>query len=184
MKNKVKKKQKDDDSSTDGKVLEDEDEEMRAPRMTRHSTMIDEDGEFMDDPTPSDTGDSDPVPDHINNYAGNNRRGASRRSELMKSYQESLADMMKAGNRDLAYLPRDANDFANDSERENNRRWKEVAARIDDICQIVIPLTFVIVTAILFSQIAYKEERSRAEVGEAHNWTFSDFLQNETIDSL
>lgn len=49
-------------------------------------------------------------------------------------------------------LMRDANDFQNVHEIENNTKWKAYAARIDDVSRTIFPLTYSIVLAIILAQ--------------------------------
>jgi len=53
----------------------------------------------------------------------------------------------------LGVGPRDADDFYNEDEIENNLYWKLVAARIDDVARFWIPFTFVICLAVVLAEV-------------------------------
>ena len=48
---------------------------------------------------------------------------------------------------------RDADDFTSSSERINNRMWKKVGSRIDEITRVVVPTSYVIVLSIFLAQL-------------------------------
>jgi len=50
-------------------------------------------------------------------------------------------------------VPRDADDFVNEEEIENNREWKVIASRIDDVARFWIPMAFVISLAIVLAEV-------------------------------
>mmetsp|Transcript_19495 Transcript_19495/g.41118 ORF Transcript_19495/g.41118 Transcript_19495/m.41118 type:complete len:730 (+) Transcript_19495:122-2311(+) len=78
-----------------------------------------------------------------------NRRN-SIRTEALKEYENqkesNIVNMLHAA------IPRDADDFRDDQELENNLKWKYVAARIDDVARFWIPLAFVVALSIILAQ--------------------------------
>ena len=48
---------------------------------------------------------------------------------------------------------RDADDFTSSAERVNNRMWKKVGSRIDEITRLVVPTSYVIILSIFLSQL-------------------------------
>jgi len=73
-------------------------------------------------------------------------QGSSRREDLRRSRRASRSLMV-----------RDANDFKNKSERDNNKKWQTLASHIDEACKVLFPSTFVVFLAIMFG-IASKSE--------------------------
>ena len=53
----------------------------------------------------------------------------------------------------LGISPRDADDFNNEEEVENNIYWKQCAARIDDVARFWIPFAFAVSLSIVLAQV-------------------------------
>jgi len=49
--------------------------------------------------------------------------------------------------------PRDANDFLHNADIKNNNRWKRCGERVDDFSRAVIPVAYLVVLAIFFSDV-------------------------------
>lgn len=47
---------------------------------------------------------------------------------------------------------RDADDFINEEEIENNLKWKEYAALVDDVCRFWFPFAYIIAVSIVLAQ--------------------------------
>jgi len=81
----------------------------------------------------------------------------ARRLSLEETPMGSRGDMMKSFRTDAEsfrslVVPRDADDFHDVDEIEHNRKWKNIAARIDDVARFWIPMAFAISLAIVLSQ--------------------------------
>lgn len=50
-------------------------------------------------------------------------------------------------------VPKNADDFHNEQELENNLKWKLVAARIDDVSRFWIPLAYIISLSIIMAEV-------------------------------
>jgi len=72
---------------------------------------------------------------------------ASRRTMALCDY-ESQSKL-----RTSIIAPRDADDFNDDEELENNLKWKVVAARIDDVARFWIPLSFIVALAVILVEV-------------------------------
>jgi hypothetical protein len=49
--------------------------------------------------------------------------------------------------------PRDANDFLHNADIKNNNRWKQCGERVDDFSRAVIPIAYLVVLAVFFSDV-------------------------------
>ena len=54
--------------------------------------------------------------------------------------------------REKSFLVKDANDFMDEREVENNLKWKVTAARVDDVSRTLFPLAYSITLGVILSQ--------------------------------
>lgn len=83
------------------------------------------------------------------------RPGPRRRNSLLMkhqgySFQRRISGSFRKAAKTI--LGRDADDFKNAQEMENNLRWQKVANNIDNIARVVFPATYVIFLAIAFGR--------------------------------
>ena len=56
----------------------------------------------------------------------------------------------------FTFLPlRDADDFQHSADIKNNNRWKKCGERVDDFSRAVIPIAYLVVLAIFFSDVVH-----------------------------
>ena len=65
-----------------------------------------------------------------------------RESQLLKVLHEAIS-------RPPQTVARDADDFHDAAEVENNLKWKQVASRIDDIARLWIPAAFAVALGVI-----------------------------------
>ena len=73
-----------------------------------------------------------------------------RRTGKLKMYEDQKGSSAMAT---FPTVPRDADDFHDGQEVENNMKWKYVAARIDDVARFWIPLAFVVSLSIVLAEV-------------------------------
>merc|ERR1712224_957003 len=73
-------------------------------------------------------------------------QGSSRREDLRRSRRASRSLMV-----------RDANDFKNKSERDNNKKWQILASHIDEASRVIFPATFAVFLAVMFGMASKPE---------------------------
>lgn len=54
--------------------------------------------------------------------------------------------------RERSFFIKDANDFLDEREVENNLKWKVTAARVDDVSRTLFPLTYSITLGVILAQ--------------------------------
>ena len=74
--------------------------------------------------------------------------GSSRFDKMQQFKQFNSTESMRS-----IIVPRDADDFNNEEEIEQNMHWKTIAARIDGLARFWIPLSFVIAIAIVIADV-------------------------------
>jgi len=82
------------------------------------------------------------------------RRGAIMprlKSLELTAFKQELTGSTRAGIK--CALGRDADDFKSPKEVQNNIRWQGVADKLDEICRVVVPLSYAIALGILISPI-------------------------------
>jgi hypothetical protein len=50
-------------------------------------------------------------------------------------------------------MTRDAEDFIDDFEAANNKRWRKVSLRIDEVCRVIVPVIYAITLGIMLGQV-------------------------------
>ena len=78
------------------------------------------------------------------------QRRLPRRSIMLRDYQDKFGNSIVAG---IASGPKNADDFNDEQEIENNQKWKWVASRIDDVARFWIPLAYIIALAIILAEV-------------------------------
>lgn len=68
-----------------------------------------------------------------------------RESQLLKVLHEAIS-------RPPQTVARDADDFHDAAEVENNLKWKQVASRIDDIARLWIPAAFAVALGVILAE--------------------------------
>ena len=68
-----------------------------------------------------------------------------RESQILKVVHEAIS-------RPPQTVPRDADDFHDAAEVENNLKWKQVASRIDDIARLWIPAAFAVALGVILAE--------------------------------
>ena len=79
--------------------------------------------------------------------SGSSRR-LSENPDVIEAYQYQNQSFHS-----LALVPKDADDFHDNQEMENNKKWKRLSARIDNTARTWIPLTFIVAMAVIFAEL-------------------------------
>ncbi|EJK51657.1 hypothetical protein THAOC_29152, partial [Thalassiosira oceanica] len=79
-----------------------------------------------------------------------NKLNLSRRLSWMNDYQEMVSSV-RAMAAEVA-PPRDADDFNDQEEMVNNKKWKVVAGQVDDLARVLCPVAFAVAIAIIMGQ--------------------------------
>ena len=89
-------------------------------------------------------------------FSNEGKLNLSRRTSWMNEYQ----DMVSSVKAMTSYVapPRDADDFNDEEEIANNRKWKAVAGHVDDLARIVCPMAFAVALAIILGEIGNMSE--------------------------
>jgi hypothetical protein len=107
-----------------------------------------------------------PINENSNNGIGDEQEIADTSTSLRNQFQRSAVDDKSGVAEDnspslrsqfqrseTVIMAKDASDFMNEKEVENNIRWKVIAARVDDASRFWFPLAYSITLAIILSEV-------------------------------
>ena len=85
--------------------------------------------------------------------SGNRIRMLKKGIPIVSQHQNIPRRHSNESSHSLGLSPRDADDFYNEEEVENNMYWKQCAARIDDVARFWIPFAFIVALSIVLAEV-------------------------------